>query len=129
MIKVLVIDDERPICNFLANFFKERGHEVFIVTDPTTAMAVVESENPQVIITDIKMPQMSGLTLLEMIRKSNKTSKIIMVTIMDDAETQNRAKELGADAFISKPFNTEYLEEVVMAKIEEMYPINKRGAR
>jgi len=126
MIKVMVVDDEKPICDFVRSFFGERGHQVISVTDPAKAISLVEQEKPQIIILDIRMPQISGLTLLEQIRKIDKEAKIIMVTIVDDIETQKKAKELGADAFISKPFNTEYLEEVVMAKIQELYPLKKK---
>ena len=120
MLKMVVVDDEKSICDFVGTFFKSRGHQVFIVVNPLEAEQVISRESPQVIILDVRMPQMDGLTLLTKIKQSGSKAKIVMVTVADDEQTKEKAKKLGADAFISKPFSTDYLEEVVADKIEEL---------
>jgi len=126
MIKLMVVDDEQKICDFVRGFFEKRGHPVIMVTDPRRAVGIMKIEKPQVILLDVKMPDMSGLTLLENIRAVDKEVKVIMVTIADDTATHQRADELGADAFISKPFSSDYLEETVLDKLEELYPLKKQ---
>jgi len=119
MIKILVVEDEAEICEFLGNFFKKRGHAVFAVTNPLEALPIVEKEKPQIILLDIIMPNMSGLELLEKIRAKDKDAKIIMVSVADEPPNIEEARRLGADDFIKKPFDIDYLEEVVMAKIQD----------
>jgi len=119
MIKILVVEDEAEICEFLGNFFKKRGHAVFAVTNPLEALPVVEKERPQIILLDIIMPNMSGLELLEKIRAKDKDAKIIMVSVADEPPNVEEARRLGADDFVKKPFDVDYLEEVVMAKIQD----------
>jgi len=120
MIQMMIVDDEKGICDFVGDFFKRRGHKVFTVTNPLNAAAVAGKENPQIILLDIVMPKMGGLDVLKKIRETNKEVKIIMVTVADDPETKGKAFELGANDFVSKPFNTDYLEAVVMSKIQEL---------
>ena len=120
MIKMLIVDDEKGICDFVGDFFKRRGHKVVTLTNPQNALALVEKENPQIILLDILMPTMDGLTVLRKIREVNKAVKVVMVTVADDPQTRDKAFRLGANGFIGKPFNTEYLESVVMTKIQEL---------
>jgi DNA-binding response OmpR family regulator len=121
----MVVDDEQKICDFVSGFFEKRGHPVVMVTDPLQAIGILKTEKPQVVLLDVKMPEMSGLTLLEKIRAADKEIKVIMVTVADDETTRRRAEELGAAAFISKPFSSDYLEETVLDKLEELYPLKK----
>jgi two-component system OmpR family response regulator len=120
MLKIVVVDDEKSICDFVEAFFKSRGHVVITATNPLEALDIISKEQPKVIMLDIRMPQMDGLTLLAKIKQSGSKAKIIMVTVADDEQTKEKARQLGADAFISKPFSTDYLEEVVADKIEEL---------
>jgi len=120
MLKMLIVDDEKSICDFVGSFFKSRGHQVFTTVNPQDALGIVKQENPTVIILDVRMPQMDGLTLLEKIKEAGSQAKIIMVTVANDEQTEQRAACLGADAFVNKPFSTDYLEEVVADKIEEL---------
>ena len=119
--KMMVIDDEKGICDFLSDFFERRGHEVVTLNDPLKAMDKIEKEQPQVVILDRIMPKMDGLNLLEKIKHAyGKKLKVIMVTVSDEEETRKKALKLGADDFIAKPFSSEYLESVVVEKIREL---------
>ncbi len=115
--KLLIIDDEKGICDYLSDFFEHRGHQALTVTDPLKAMAVIEKENPPIVILDKLMPKMDGLTLLAKIKKYDKNIKVIMVTVSDEPQTKKDALKAGVDDFITKPFSSDYLESVVISKL------------
>lgn len=133
MIKLIVVDDEERICNYLTEFFKKRGYQTFGFTSSKEALSAVEKERPNIILLDINMPEMDGLELLKKIREVDKESKIIMVTVVNDKAIEQEAIEFGADAFVKKPFYSDYLEDVVLGKIEELFPLKsqkkKRGKK
>ena len=120
MIKLLVVDDEPGICDILKKTFGLIGFTVLTATDGKTALSIVEKEKPRVVLLDIRMLGISGLEVLKEIKKMDNCIKVIMVTVMDDENTKNEAKKLGADDFITKPFMSDYLEEVVRNKIAEL---------
>jgi len=120
MIKLLVVDDEPGICDILKKTFGLIGFTVLTATDGKTALSIVEKEKPRVVLLDIRMLGISGLEVLKEIKKMDNCIKVIMVTVMDDENTKKEAKKLGADDFITKPFMSDYLEEVVRNKIAEL---------
>jgi DNA-binding response OmpR family regulator len=121
MIKILIVDDDPRVCRYIADFFKERGHAPFVVTDPQKVLSVAEKEKPQIVLLDILMEPVDGLAVLKQLKeKFQDALKVIMVSVADDQETIRRARGLGADDYIEKPFDTTYLEEVVMTKIQEL---------
>ena len=125
MIKILIVDDEAEICEFIGNFFKRRSHTVFTVTNPLEVMPIIEKERPQIVLLDIIMDEMSGIDLLEKIKAIDKNIRVIMITVVDDLPVKEKAKSLGADAYVEKPFTTDYLETVVMTKIEDLLGFSK----
>ena len=126
MIKILAVDDEAEICGYIKDFFNERGHVTFALTDPREVLGFIEKERPHIIILDIIMPAVSGLQLLKQIKDKYKDRvKVIMITIADEESTKKEATRLGADGFITKPFDSDCLEEVVMKKIEELLKLRE----
>jgi len=120
MIKLLLVDDEKGLCDNLKGFFKVSGFNVLIATNGQDALSLVKKEKPKIVFLDIQMSGMSGLEVLKEIKKIDNSIKVIMVTVLDDEKTRAEAKKLGADEFIAKPFITDYLEEVVTRKVEEL---------
>ncbi len=120
MIKILAVDDEPGICDILKKTFGPIGFTVLTTTNGQDALELVKKEKPKIVFLDIRMLGMSGLEVLKEIKKIDKTTKVIMVTVMDDENTRNEAKKLGADEFITKPFMSDYLEEVVAKQINEL---------
>lgn len=120
MIKLLAVDDEPGICDILKKIFSPIGFTVLTATNGPDALSIVKKEKPKIIFLDIRMLGMSGLEVLKEIKKIDNTIKVIMVTIMDDEKTKQEAKRLGADEFITKPFMSDYLEEVVRKKVIEL---------
>lgn len=130
MIKLLTVDDELDVCDFIKDFFSQRGYTVFAALNGKEALSVVKKEKPRIVFLDIIMPEINGLEVLRQIKEFDQTIKVIMVTVVDDKETKDKAKQLGADEFIKKPFSKRYLEEVVIQKIIELTnPLEKEQAK
>lgn len=120
MIKLLVVDDEPGICDILKKTFAPIGFTVLTATDGQTALSIVKKEKPRIVFLDIRMLGMSGLEVLKEIKKMDSAIKVIMVTVMDDEKTRQEAKKSGADEFVTKPFISEQVEEIVMREVTEL---------
>ena len=120
MLKLLLIDDEKGLCGYLKDFFKPRGYEVLTAANGQDGLAVVKAEKPELVLLDINMPGMDGLEALRQIKSTLPQTKVIMITVSDDEDTRRKAASLGADGFVKKPFTTEYLEDVVILKVNEL---------
>ena len=75
---------------------------------------------PDIVFLDIRMKGMSGLEALKKIKEMDKKIKVIMLTVHEEKEIVERAKELGADEYITKPFRIDYLDEIVIKKVQEL---------
>ena len=116
--KLMVVDDERDICNFVKSFFEMRGFEVCAALNGDEAMTKLMKEKPDVVILDVMMRHgREGLDVLPQIKKAIPLVKVLMVTGVEDADTIELAKRLGADDYITKPLVLEYLESTVVKKI------------
>lgn len=121
MIKILVVDDEKDIQPlFLQRFRKEikKGEIEFVFAysgeDALKKIEVYEHE-AVLILSDINMPGMSGLELLKKIKQKMKEPPpvVMMITAYGDQENYNRAMELGADDFLTKPLDFTHLKEKI----------------
>ena len=129
MAKMLVVDDELDICNFLKSFFVEKQYEVRTATGGEEALALARSEKPDVVLLDIKMPGMSGIEALRQLKEIDKKIKVIMVTAVEEISMVDLAKELGADDYITKPFSLAYLEKDVMRKLVDLLVEKAKGGK
>jgi two-component system response regulator (stage 0 sporulation protein F) len=120
MIKLLIVDDEKGITDALKSFFQHRGFSTKAANSGEEAIEVVKADRPDIIFLDIRMKAMSGLEALKRIKEIDPKIKVIMLTIHEEKEIVERAKELGADEYITKPFRIDYLEEVVIKKVQEL---------
>lgn len=120
MIRLLVVDDEPEICDFLKSFFEERDFEVQTALSGEEALKAVESFHPQVALLDIKMGDVDGLTVLRKVKEKHPRLKVIMVTALETTEKIEEAMRLGADNYITKPLSLEYLENDVREKIANL---------
>ena len=113
MRKLLVVDDEHDICDFVRSFFKDRGYQVFTALNGEEALSVVKRESPDLVLLDIKMKGMDGIATLKHIKSINKDARVIMVTALEDQDKMNEAYKLGAIDYITKPLVLDYLEKAV----------------
>jgi DNA-binding response OmpR family regulator len=120
MIKILILDDEKGLLGQLKKYFGYRGYTVFAVTNGKEALSILKKENPQILVLDIRMEGISGLDVLKKAKASNANVKAIMLTAMDDDVTKLKAKELGADEYITKPFSYTVLESIIIRMVNEV---------
>jgi len=113
MHKLLVVDDEHDVCDFVKNFFSERDFEVFTALSGEEALVVAKRENPVIVLLDVKMKGMNGIATLRHLKEMNKNLKVIMVTALDDQDKMDEARKLGASEYITKPLVLDYLEQAV----------------
>lgn len=113
MRKILVVDDEGDICDFVKNFFQERGYEVLTAASGEDAIEITKKENPELILLDIRMKGMDGIATLKHLKELNRKQKIIMVTALEDQDKMDEASRLGACDYITKPLMLDYLEAAV----------------
>ena len=105
--KILIVDDDPLVSDLTTFLLKDAGYETELVQDSLKALAAIKSARPALVILDILMPGIDGLTLCQQI-KSDPSLKDIKVAILTSKSFQadkDRAIKLGADAFIEKPFN------------------------
>ena len=117
MVKLLVADDETKIAKILETFFTERGYQVLLANDGTSALDLIQRERPHLILLDLRMPGPSGLEVLKEAKRLDETIKVIIITALDDQELMSQARELGASDYVIKPFSLDYLQNEVLAKI------------
>ena len=120
MKKILVVDDEREICEFLKTFFEEREFEVHTAVSGEQALQEVEKFKPQVVLLDIHMAGMDGMKTLKQIKQAHPGIKVIMVTALETRDKIEEAMRLGADNYITKPLSLEYLEKDVREKVAHL---------
>jgi len=113
MPKLLVVDDEHDICDFVKNFFVERGYVVQTALSGDDALKIVKKDKPDLVLLDIKMAGMDGIAVLKHIKEIDKAIRVIMVTALEDQEKMDEACRLGACEYITKPLMLDNLEHAV----------------
>ena len=118
--KVLVVDDEVEITDFLREFFLEQGFAVSIAEDAEEAQAAYKSFEPDVIVTDLKMPVRDGVWLMKKVRQIDLAANVIVITGLDARPTLEKLKtETGIVSYFSKPFGTADLKRLA-SEIEQL---------
>ena len=113
--KVLIVDDKKENIDLIAYFLKSQNYKIYSAYDGAEALKIVENEQPDIILLDILLPKMDGFQVCERLKKDRKTQfiPIIMITALRELKDKIRSLEVGADDFISKPFeNVELLTRV-----------------
>lgn len=107
--KILIVDDDQQIVLLLASRLKANKYEIAVAYDAMQAVAKAFSEEPDLILLDIKMPAGGGISVMDSLRNSAATSVIpvIVITAYPNPEIQQKVLEMGAVDFISKPFKAE----------------------
>jgi len=113
MPKLLIVDDEHDICDFVKNFFSERGYAVNTALNGDDALSIIKSDKPDIVLLDIKMNGMDGIAVLKHIKGIDKNIRVVMVTALEDQEKMDEACRLGACEYITKPLILDNLENVV----------------
>ena len=111
--RILVIDDDRAVVRLLVTRLEEEGHTVLSALTSDEGLKLVTLFQPDLVLLDVGLPDMSGLEVLKRIRAVNPAIAVIMVTGNTDPQRAREALELGASAYVDKPFDVPYLKRVV----------------
>jgi len=109
MAKVLIVDDEPDIVMLLRLALQADGYTTVEAFDGVEALEMIESRHPDLVLLDVMMPVMDGWTTLEQLGERGEHPKVIVVTAKTTTRDQDRALKLGADDFVTKPFEPEEL--------------------
>lgn len=110
---VLVVDDEIPIRRILERALAQAGAELHTAVDGVTALQVMDTQAIDVIVTDLMMPQMNGLQLIQNLKRKGKAVPFIVVSGCSDMMEIQKLKDEGIFAFISKPVANKALLKAV----------------
>ncbi len=116
--RILVVDDEHLIRWSLEQSLKKQGYEVAIAASGEDALKQVQEEAPELMLLDIQLPGMDGLSVLQRIKEIDSEIIVIMVTALGILETAVKAMRLGAFDYINKPFNLDELSIIVKKALE-----------
>lgn len=118
MYTILVIDDDENSRITLARHLKEKGNNILTACDGESGLESIKSDNPDIILLDIRMPGMDGLTLLEELRKLNIQAMVIMLTAFEDMQSTIKAIQLGAYEYMTKPIDIDKLDLTIKRALE-----------
>lgn len=117
--KVLVIDDEKKLCDLFEKILTNEGYTVYIALDGEKGLNDAKEKKPDVILLDIKMPKLGGIEVLKRIRETDKEVVVIMITGYGTIDLAKKAMELGAHDFITKPFDFEFVKGLIKESLGE----------
>lgn len=120
--KILVIDDEQSICLILENFLSV-DYDIITKHDGLEGLEWLEGNLPDLIICDLQMPNMDGYEFLEKVRQRGYTkhTPIIMLSGSETSKERVKSYRLGAQDFLTKPFNPEELEELIKKNLSPIH--------
>ncbi|MFZ5969885.1 MAG: sigma-54-dependent transcriptional regulator [Bacillota bacterium] len=111
-IAVLIVDDEENVLKLLDKIFTKEGYITYTACDGKEALKIIDSRYIDIVITDIRMPEMGGIELLNRIRDIDPSIKVILITAFAALDTAIHGLRMGASDYITKPFN---LDEILFS--------------
>ena len=116
--RLLIVEDEAPMCELLMSFFSDKGYRVDTIQNGEGALGRLEEQDYALVITDIKLPGMSGLELLARITVDWPEAAVIIMTAFSSISSAVEAMKLGAEDYIGKPFQLDELAITVEKALE-----------
>jgi len=126
-VRILVVDDERQITRVLRSSLESHGYDVAIAQDGLEALRVYEQFAPNLVITDLSMPDLDGVELTKAIRRLGETP-IIVLSVREQDLTKVAALDSGADDYMTKPFSTPELLARVRVQLRRRHAREEAGA-
>src|SRR5687768_3741277 len=128
MANLLIVDDELGMRQFLTHLLQREGHTVRVAESGRKAMALLREEPAELIISDVRMPDIGGIELLRAARELSPSVEVVMMTAFANVETAREAFLLGAYDFIQKPFDNDLLKEIVARALEKISLVKEKEA-
>jgi len=122
--KVLIVEDDPDISNIVAFYLTGEGYSVGVASDGTNGLKQVKENLPDLLILDLRLPELDGLEICKILRRDSNTSAlpILMLTAMAEESDKIVGLELGADDYVTKPFSTKELVGRVKALLRRCEP-------
>ena len=111
--RMLVVDDDAPVREVLSEYFVALGYVVDTAADGREALDALVRERPDVVLLDMRMPEMDGMDVLRRLRRVDPDVPVIMVTANDDVALARQTLAIGAFGYVAKPFDFEHLTRTV----------------
>ncbi len=128
MANIIIVDDEQSYRQLLTLVFEDEGNSIRTAMNGRQALALLEEGPADVIISDVKMPDMDGIEMLRAVRETQPDMGVVLMTAFASVETAREAFKLGADDFIQKPFDVEELKLIVKKTLEKQALIDENRA-
>jgi CheY-like chemotaxis protein len=121
---VLVVDDEMAWLKIISHFLKSKGYTVQTASSGAEAISLLSHFRPDLILSDVRMPDMNGFDLIHNFKQIPSTSltPIVLFSAIDDFDARRTAKQLGATDYIVKPFSEEEMDSVMSRYIQPEKP-------
>jgi len=123
--KIVLIDDEADIREVMSIALEDAGYRVATAHDGVSGIALCEEISPQIVITDIRMPGMNGIQVLEAVKKQNPDTEVIVNTAFGEMDLAIQALQLDASDFVTKPINDETLH-LALRRAQDRYTSRKQ---
>ncbi|MCL4209973.1 MAG: sigma-54 dependent transcriptional regulator, partial [Phycisphaerales bacterium] len=118
MSRILIVDDKELMRDSVASILARKGHSVVVAPGARAALAKIAEKSPDVVVTDLQMPEMNGLDLLEQIRAQDEHLPVVFMTAYGTVETAVQAMKRGAFDYLTKPFSGDELVVAVDRAVE-----------
>ncbi len=128
MANILIVDDEQSYRQLLSLVFESDGNNIRTAMNGRQALEQLQAEPADVIVSDVKMPDMDGIEMLRAVRETLPDVGVVLMTAFASVETAREAFKLGADDFIQKPFDVEELKLIVKKTLEKQALIDENRA-
>src|SRR6478672_7142199 len=128
MANLLIVDDELSMRQFLTHLFQREGHSIRVAENGRRAMEMQRQQPVDVIISDVRMPDMGGIDLLRATKELRPETEVIMMTAFANEETAREAVKLGAFNFIYKPFDNDLLKVIVQRAVQKIADEREKAA-
>ena len=112
-LKILIVDDEPNILEVLQSFFESEGYDVITADCGASAISLLEEPYPQIILLDIRMPDMDGIQCLRLIKDKAPEIQVVMMSGFATVQMAKKSLTIGAFDYICKPLSFPHLKEVI----------------
>ena len=113
MAKILIVDDEPDILLLLRLNLEAEGYDVVMAADGEKALERIAADHPELVVLDVMMPVLDGFGMLERKRESGDATPVVMLSAKSEQADIDRATQLGAVEFVSKPFDLDRLVALI----------------
>jgi two-component system, NtrC family, response regulator PilR len=119
--RILIVDDEKSMRELLSIMLRKEGYDVVTAENGEKALNAIQTDIYDLVITDLKMPQMDGMSLLKAVKDASPDTIVIIVTAFGTMEGAETARNLGAYDYIGKPFNNDEIKLVIQNALEKRH--------